>query len=405
LPPTPDENQEAFVSRIRGISVICLAWAMTACGSDPDTGSVDVTTLTAGQDVDLDGYVVELIGTGTVAIGSNATARFPEVPEGDHEVRLTAVRGNCQVQRAHPRLIRVAAGETFQLNFEVSCAHAPLLGRMAISRAQGDSSQIYVMNPDGSSQQRLTSSDVWEVSPSISPDGTRILFNAYIRYESDVRENGVVFVMDADGSNLVALTDGASDDSDPAWSPDGSRIALVRSMREASFAYDIFVMDADGGGLLNITRSPDVSETNPIWSPDGRRILFLESTDAAPNYAVINPDGTDRTRITDDTTSKGIATWAPDGSRIAFVGNWQEASSDLYVMGADGSDRIRVATLPGFAWSPSWSSDGSRIAFAFSPPGFVPFDLYTVRPDGTDLTNISNTPDVGEGIGANPWGP
>jgi Tol biopolymer transport system component len=405
-PLSPDENQEAFVSRIPAMFMVGLAWVASACGTDSDTGSVDVTTVTAGEDVDLDGYVVELIGTGTVSIESNGSGRFAEVPEGDHEVRLTSVRGNCRVQRAHPRLIRVVAGETFQLSFEVACARAPLLGRMVVGRAQGDSSQIYVMNPDGSSGQRLTSSEVWELRPSISPDGTKILFYAYVRHESDSRENGVVYVMDADGSDLVAMTDGASDDADPAWSPDGSQIAFVRQVMYEFPNFDILVLGTDGSGPVNITGTEDVAEIDPVWSPDGRRILFLGiSGDEPGNFYVMNPDGSGRTQITDDAIAKLGATWSPDGSRIAFFGTDQDEDYDLYVMDSDGSDRALVTTLPGFAWSPSWSSNGARIAFAHSPPGTGPFDLYSINPDGTGLTNISNTPDVGESIGAHPWGP
>lgn len=376
---------------------VCLAIA--ACGTEPDTGAVEITTVSSGRDVDRDGYTVHLAGAGSLFIGSSASVRFPEVPAGDREVSLTAIRGNCRVQGPHPVLIRVPADETFHLSFEIACAHAPLLARMIISKARGDSSHLYAMSPDGTSQYRLTRSDLWESSPSISPDGSRVLFVGYGRYESDFRGLGAVYVMNADGTGLVALTDDSDDAQDPAWSPDGSRIAFVTRN-------DIHVMNADGTDPLNITRDTAEYEIAPAWSPDSRRILFLGySSDEAANYYSVNADGSGRTTITDDSTAKGRATWSPDGSRIAFEGYDQSQGWDLYLMDTDGSDRVRLTDLPGSEWTPSWSPDGSRIAFSYLDHATGHFDLYTMHPDGTGLKNVSNTADVSERIGAHPWGP
>jgi hypothetical protein len=111
-----------------------LALAASACGTDPDTGTVEVTTVSEGEDLDSDGYTVELSGAGSRAIGSNQTIRVGGVPAGDREISLRRVRGNCVVQRAHPRLIRVTAEEIAQVHFEVRCARAPLLRRMVYTK-------------------------------------------------------------------------------------------------------------------------------------------------------------------------------------------------------------------------------------------------------------------------------
>jgi Tol biopolymer transport system component len=389
------------MTRFGDVPVLCVCLVVAACGTEPDTGAVEITTVSNGPDVDWDGYTVHIAGAGSLFIGPNATVRFPEVPAGDREVNLTAIRGNCRVQGPHPVLVRVPAEETFHLNFEVACAHAPLLARMVISKARRDSSHIYAMSPDGTSQYRLTRTELWESSPSISPDGTRILFLGYVRYEFDFRGYGDAYVMNADGTGLEALTHGDGDVQDPAWSPDGSRIAFAQD-------YDIYVMNADGTDALNITRTPTEADIAPGWSPDSRRILFLGSpSDGFANYYIMNPDGSGRSRVTNDSTAKGDATWSPDGSRIAFMAldPSRDQGWDLYLMDADGSGRVRLTDLPGSEYTPSWSPDGLRIAFSYLDQGTGQFDLHTIRPDGTGLKNVSNTADFSEGIGAHPWGP
>lgn len=105
------------MTRNRRASLIALALAASACGTDPGTGSVEVTTVSEGQDLDSDGYTVHLQGADSQPIAANHTVAFTEVPAGDQEIHLSGVRGNCAVQQAHPRLIRVTAGETFRLQF------------------------------------------------------------------------------------------------------------------------------------------------------------------------------------------------------------------------------------------------------------------------------------------------
>jgi TolB protein len=390
------------------MSAICLLLAAAACGTDQDTGSVEVTTLSDGQDVDPGGYTVEIVGIGSLPIGPNATVRFAEVTAGDHEVRLTAVRGNCAVQRAHPRLIRVTADDTFRMRFEVACAHAPLLGRMVFTSDRTGNREIYVMTPDGSSQQQLTRTALSEVYPSISPDGARILFEGFDRILSDVRTDSDLYLMNADGTGLVALTDDeAYDEEEPAWSPDGTRIAFRSDQRDI-FDRDIWVMNADGTDIVNVTRTPGLTEIAPAWSPDGSRILFLgiENTDERDDdYYVMRADGSERIRLTDDSTFKSHAAWSPDGARIVFMSALENLGYDLFLVDADGSNRVQLTRLPGSEHNPSWSPDGSRIAFTYEDFGTPNSDLYLVNPDGTGLRNISNSAGIREVTGNGAWGP
>ena len=393
----------AHVPRMRLMSGLCLALALAGCGddgpADPGTGTVEVTTASTGQGLDTDGYLVDVVGAGTLAIGTNATATLAEVPAGDLEVRLTGVRGNCTVQGPHPRLIRVVAGETFRTHFDVVCAHTPLLDRIVFYSNRDGSYELYSMKPDGSDPVRLTDMPEEERAflPAVSPDGSKILFVNRIGPEDDFY-TAYLYVMNADGTNRVQLppTDGGFI-GPPVWSPDGSQIAFEGWIDDNGF--EIWVMDADGGGLRNLTNTPDAGEGSPSWSPDGRRILFSGEGDPS-GLEVMNSDGTGRAPFAGGDAY--WATWSPDGARIAFISILNERSR-LSTMSADGSDPVPLtADDGGHDVIASWSPAGDRLAFIHIVDPDV--EVYVINADGTGAVNISDN-DTFEYLGPQAWGP
>jgi Tol biopolymer transport system component len=408
------------VSAARKALTVCLSLAAAACGdgADPGTGTVEVTTVSVGSDVDPNGYTVHLADAAEETVPANGSVTFAGVTAGDHEVRLTGLRGNCAVQEAHPRLVRVTQGETLSTRFDVVCAHAPLLGRLVYTRVDPSldrevNGDVYLMTPDGSSQHRITSTTLVESYASIAPDGARILFEGADYILSDVRDDFDLYIMNADGTGLVALTsDRAADDLEPAWSPDGSVIAFTSDTRhtDESAGRDIYLINPDGSGLVNLTRSRGVWENAPTWSPDGERILFQRVSESSGGLYVMNADGTGTTPLASD-PHVGKGSWSPDGSRIVFEALVPEQESyQLFLIDADGSGRVRLTDLPGSTHTPSWSQDGTRITFQYLPPGYsywgpVKSEVYSIHADGTELTNISNTSGTNESLGADPWGP
>jgi tricorn protease len=108
---------------------------------------------------------------------------------------------------------------------------------------------------------RLTDGDVPCGRATWSPDGRRI---AYVRGLGDLH------VMKADGSGDETLVRHWDLDSF-AWSPDSRWLAFGRADRD--FNTDIWLVPAEGGEAVNVTRHPAYDE-NPVWSPDGRRLYW-----------------------------------------------------------------------------------------------------------------------------------
>ena len=206
-------------------------------------------------------------------------------------------------------------------------------------------SRIYVMNADGSEHLALTKPIVGRI-PSLawSPDGRKLAF---------LHEGGCgqfcfnLYVVGSDGSGMRNLTSklapgghpGAGPASDPAWSPDGRKLAFVRL--NASVGSPIYVVKADGSGLLRLTRNPAL-DADPTWSPDGRRIAFASERDGNSEVYVMNANGSGQRNLTRNPAYDANPTWSPDGRKIAFVSN-RDGSYQVHVMNADGGGQRRLA--------------------------------------------------------------
>ena len=260
---------------------------------------------------------------------------------------------------------------------------------------------IYVVNPDGSDLQRLTTGvGGWE--PKWSPDRSKILFT---HGGSEADEE--VYVMDADGSNVRRLTNTPGDSASSGsadWSPDGEQIVFTSNRDGSELGWDgeeLYVMAADGSNVRRLTRRLG-SDGAPTWSPDGTKIAFTRHPDGDQEgrgeIYVIQPDGTNLQRLTRDARASRPS-WSPDGERIAFMSarsNTKQAHDDneleIYVMDADGSNIQRLTHRPGPDGLPDWSPDGSEIVFVFY--GVLPGTgegngIYVIGADGTNLRRLT----------------
>ena len=139
---------------------------------------------------------------------------------------------------------------------------------IAYESDSGDS-DIFVMHPDGSSRQDLMANEPFsrnDRDPSWSPDGRRIAFATTIGFTTDI------YVMDADGSDVTRLTESLGAAIEPAWSPDGTRIAYATTRHDPSPTecdpcnLEIYTMAADGSDQRRITFDP-AADRAPSWQP------------------------------------------------------------------------------------------------------------------------------------------
>ena len=272
-------------------------------------------------------------------------------------------------------------------------------GRFACSDGHpsaGCNWEIYVMNADGSGQRRLTRDPGLDRGATWSPDGRELLFN---RMASRLKPGAPpgFYVMNVDGSGQRRL---AAATGNAAWSPDSRMIAFSRGTGDGR---DIYAINADGSGQRRLTRSPGM-DLDPTWSPDGRKIAFVSRRERCPSASVgsscvcgnaeiyvMNADGSGQRNLTRSPASAyySSAAWSPDGRKIAFVSD-RDGNGEIYVMNADGSAQRRLTRNPASDGGPVWSPDGRKIAFVRVNDLTFGSEIYVMNTDGSGQVKLTS---------------
>jgi Tol biopolymer transport system component len=257
-------------------------------------------------------------------------------------------------------------------------------------------------------------------TPTWSPDGRRLVVNVF---PPDGPVRPATINANGSGFKLLAVPGIASDTdvSCRAWSPDGRRLLCQASNFNGHNQDDgIYAIRAsDGGGATRLTVNPYPPELTPggdfgggdipgAFSPDGRKFVFMRAKPGPdPTHPdqgqtgalyIENSDGTGLRQIAPfgvaNSHDNGIEDWSPDGRWIVFA----DANFSLQLIRPDGTGQRAVPLPadpagPSFAFTPGWSPDGGRIVFSLYLPTPSQEDIYTVRPNGTGLAHVTNTPE------------
>lgn len=281
---------------------------------------------------------------------------------------------------------------------------------LTFTRYEGGSGHVFAMNPDGSNERQVTFDPQVQAHSNLSPNGATVVYSQVNVDGSTISAVGLA------GGAAVVLNKGSNWSLVPNYSPDGSRIAFT-SDRDGN--YEIYTMAADGTDVrqLTFTDAP-IQHVGPKYSPDGTRLLYAKDEggiDSATRQDlwVMPVNGGPETRLTSGINDRESRAWSPDGRRIVTQ-SVESGVGQLFVLNADGSGLRQITNIPkgapvfspggifpsmSGAVTPTWSPDGEWIAFASNHEGN--YDIYLIRPDGSDLRRLTNTPQAELSVG---WG-
>ncbi len=170
----------------------------------------------------------------------------------------------------------------------------------------------------------------------------------------------------------------------PAVSPTGGRLAFCRSTGHS----DIWRWQR--GGKLSPFLTSTVRNLSPQFSPDGRRIAFQSGRSGEEiGVWVADADGTGLVQITQGLTLlSGSPRWSPDGQWIAFDAQGKNGLWDVWKLEAGGGPPRQLTAGPGNNGMPSWSGDGKRVYFSSSRSG--PYEIWCVPAEGGTPRQITH---------------
>jgi TolB protein len=241
---------------------------------------------------------------------------------------------------------------------------------------------VYVMDADGKNIKKLTNLPMHAGHASWSPDGTKIAFLVSDDERSDI------YVMDADGKNVRSLGDTPEQELYLSWSPDGKKIAYTAAK---NMIPNVYVMDTDGNNRRMLIAEPGIY-LSAEWSPDGKKIavVTLDLVGGKTNIFVADADGKNLRQLTKN-NRKGnhFPAWAPDSKTIFFFSLERDDSKSLYAIDSDGQNERLIAIVKTDEGRISVSPDGTRIAILLFEERLGD-QIHLIDLEGNDVANLGN---------------
>ncbi|HSN86574.1 MAG TPA: protein kinase, partial [Thermoanaerobaculia bacterium] len=358
-------------------------------------------------------------------------------PDGTFFVYAQSVEGNFDLF-----LQRVEGGSPINLTAsspddDIQPAFSPDSQQIAF-RSEREGGGIFLMGATGESVKRLTD---FGFNPAWSPDGREIAVATEGAFDPTARfSRSQIFRIDvATGARRpLAVPDGVQ----PSWSPHGLRLAFW-GIAQPGARRGIWTIPVDGGPAVTVVEDAFYN-WSPVWSPDGRFLYFASNRGGGMNLwrvAVDERSGQvqgDPQPVTTSSEWSALPSLSRDGSRLVYATNssrsfveqvpldpetgratgppslayqgaravrscdmspegaWlvlrvSSPADDLLLIRPDGSDLRQLTNDLARDRTPQWSPDGRKILFASNRSG--KYEAWTIRPDGSGLARVTHLPD------------
>jgi Tol biopolymer transport system component len=256
---------------------------------------------------------------------------------------------------------------------------------------------------EGRNLTNITQTSGHDWTPKFSPTHEKIVYTTY----SPETDNYDVFLMNFDGSGKINLTYTPWYEEYRQFSPDGSFIIYqtwFKAGRGKPYTMEIFFSNLLDENNLNLTQnssSHDIIPKGNAFSPDGSKIVFTSERDGNQEIYLMNIDNAyigpfwtesiEQIRLTDHPAQDLEPEFSPDGRHIVFTSN-RDGNREIYRMDADGGNLVNLTNNDADDWSPRYYPDNYKIIFQSLRDGPTNWEIYVMKTDGSRPTNLTNHP-------------
>lgn len=239
---------------------------------------------------------------------------------------------------------------------------------------------IYSINIDGTGLTRLTNNPGSDMYPEVSPDGSKIA------YTSDIGGVWQIMIMDWDGGNKKQITHNNFRSAFPSWSYDSKYIYFEAYI---DGDWELYRIKSDGTEQQRLTFNPGSHDWHPNGHPHSYRIIYESGTTGHENIYVINHDGSGKRKIGRDDSRRRVPDVSSTGTLITYM-RYTGKNCDIWIMDYNGQNETRLTDNPGEDGHPAFSPDDKYIVYEEqkgSRENIIIIELATGK-----KTNITNSP-------------
>jgi TolB protein len=253
--------------------------------------------------------------------------------------------------------------------------------------------EIWSQYADGSGLRQLTSTNSNDVQPSFNGSRSQVVF-ASDRLRPGFPGRYAIFVMNADGTNQHAVTGLSGNglgDRMPSFNAAGTKIAF---MSDRTGSDQLYEMNADGSGLVQLTQSYDGTHGYPAFSPDGNHIAYTRLYNGISDVWMMNADGTGAQRETFDGQVRwaGRPAWSSDGQRIAYGDSMPGHPEVFYTWAFSVQSPVQVTSRGYGDDQPTWAPNGTSMIFtAYTGTGQTGGELLAINLSSGTVTTVANS--------------
>lgn len=256
-----------------------------------------------------------------------------------------------------PAIAPAVSQSPLEDNLTVEVNVSPLdRGYILISMMEGGHNRLFAYQPMRIPLTRLTFGPWDDITPALSPDGSRLAFSSNRDGYWDL------YLMDLSTGAVTRLTETSDYDASPSWSPDAQYLVYE------TYGTDLEVQILPLGGdqpPISLSKHPS-ADYEPSWSPGGRQIAFVSTRSGNADIWLADLDQVDEERFVNlsqtQDADESHPTWSPDGRKLAWV-SVEDGKHSIFVRDTEG----RVNYL-GSGDTPAWNPDGTVLLTLLSEP-------------------------------------